>query len=268
MICLCCGITAHELPDNPGGALVAIQEHAIQEHGFTIEEFPHQTRTEVADLPAGAAYVWQRANGSAWLLAIANDQGISEDTIAGLRLQLVQASASAQSVRLVQVGVARELADGSRTWSTESVPIPADTMIDAIAATAVALFWNTGVPHDQVASTIRHVWLHAVPELDASVDERSQPFDLSTLDPALLRPTVMASCHTDDWAIDLGCETGDRFDATPFFASASDQELRDLIAIDFGGDLAADALAELAETYDPRVVAMFAYIRLRGQIGF
>ncbi|HEX6292959.1 MAG TPA: hypothetical protein VFZ66_27495 [Herpetosiphonaceae bacterium] len=247
---------------------MGIQNHAIQDHGFTHEEFAQQTRLDVAGLPVGAGYVWQRANGTAWLLAIAADQGIPPETIAEVRGRYRHGPRSTSGTQIVELGVARELADGSRLWAIESVAMPADTPDDAIAAAAVARYWMTHAPHDSPATTIRHVWFHRVADRDASASEPGQPFAPARLDPALLGPTVWASCHTDDWIIDLGCETGDRFDATPFFASATDEELRKLIAIDFGGDLAADRVAERAETYDSRVRAMFAYIQLRRGMGF
>ena len=72
------------------------------------------------------------------------------------------------------------------------------------------------------------------------------------VDPALLEPTVTASCHSDDYAVEVH-----DFDATGFFTQASDEELRQLREEGFGYGYAADAVAVYVASHDREVQAMF-----------
>lgn len=73
-------------------------------------------------------------------------------------------------------------------------------------------------------------------------------------EPKLLEPKVTASCHSDDHVVEVK-----RFDATLWFAQASDDELWALREENYGGDYAADSVAEFIVAYDPQVQAMFAH---------
>lgn len=63
---------------------------------------------------------------------------------------------------------------------------------------------------------------------------------------------VSANCYSDDRVIEV-----ETFDATPWFEQASDEEILALRRCGFGGDDAADRVAEYAATYDREVQAMF-----------
>ena len=85
-------------------------------------------------------------------------------------------------------------------------------------------------------------------------------------DQELLSPRVTASCHSDDFVVQVN-----EFDASPWFAQASDEELRALRNEGYGGNYTADSVAEFMATYDSRVQAMFDHnnalpdsIELRG----
>lgn len=265
MFCLYCGTKGDEFVAERG-LLGAMQEHAIGTHGFTHEEFALQTRQNVPGTPAGAAYIWSRADGTPWLLAVDRPQ-MSEEQIKTLQLKHVRPG---PLMRLVEVGYALDI-NGTRSWAIDSVAIPASTLPTEIQGVAIEQFWRDYAIHGPEAmADVRHVWLHTdSPELiDDSPEAQGLAFDLHALDPVLLIPKVTGTCHTDDWAIDLGCESGDGFDATPFFAYSSDQAIRELIACGFGGEQAADEVADLAETYDERVAAMFTYLGLPGKSGF
>lgn len=67
--------------------------------------------------------------------------------------------------------------------------------------------------------------------------------------------SILAEAHTDDYAIEV------QFDATPYFAQASDDELIALAEIEFRGDFAADAVAQYMEAHDENLQAMFTYLR-------
>lgn len=266
MICLVCGIKADELVAEQRGLLVAIQEHAIADHGFTHEEFPHQMRSDVPGLGHGVAYMWSRSDGTCWLLAI-DSQQVSEEQIEALRLQYVR---TGLPMRLVEVAYATKT-PGQRSWAIDSVGIPAYTATADIAAVAIEQWWRDYVAQgSEAVAAVQHVWLHtANPKpVDDSPEAQGLAFDLQALPPALLAPKVVGRVHTDDWAIDLGCENGEGFDATPFFAYSADETLRELMACGFGGEYEADAVADLAEAYDERVAAMFTYLNLPGKGGF
>ncbi|SRR5579884_2494765 len=70
-------------------------------------------------------------------------------------------------------------------------------------------------------------------------------------DPALLEPKVTASCYSDDHVVEV------EFNATPWFAQASDAELQALREEGYGGGYTADSVAEYAADYDPFVQAVF-----------
>src|SRR5579862_6158644 len=64
-------------------------------------------------------------------------------------------------------------------------------------------------------------------------------------DPILLEPKVAASCYSDDHVVEVK-----NFDATPWFAQASDEDLLALHDEGYGGDYTADSVAEFAAAYD------------------
>ena len=85
-------------------------------------------------------------------------------------------------------------------------------------------------------------------------------------DQELLSPRVTASCHSDDFVVEVK-----EFDATPWLAQASDDELRALRNEGYGGNYTADSVAEFMATYDSQVQAIFdhnatlpASVELRG----
>jgi hypothetical protein len=71
-------------------------------------------------------------------------------------------------------------------------------------------------------------------------------------DPHLLQPRVTASCHSDDFMVEVK-----EFDATLWFAQAEDDELRALRSEGYSGNSASDSVAEFMATYDSSVQAMF-----------
>jgi len=75
---------------------------------------------------------------------------------------------------------------------------------------------------------------------------------------------IRAECHSDDMAVTA------KFDATPFFEEASDAELLGLVRCGFGGDYAADAVAQHLEDRAGyhTVEAVLDHARGRGDIGF
>lgn len=77
---------------------------------------------------------------------------------------------------------------------------------------------------------------------------------LPRLDLRLLEPRITASCHSDDYVIEV-----EKFDATLWFMQASDEDIRALQSEAYGGDETADTVAELAASYDMQVQAMFEH---------
>ncbi len=72
---------------------------------------------------------------------------------------------------------------------------------------------------------------------------------------------IHAEAHSDDRIIEV------EFDAEPYFAQATDHQLRALIACGFGGDYAADRLAEgLADEVDG-LADLFKYLELVNKPG-
>jgi len=69
-------------------------------------------------------------------------------------------------------------------------------------------------------------------------------------------PAVTAETHDDEHYYEVPS-----FDCTAWFAQASDDAIRGLVACDFGGDYAADAVAEFYDGKHPEVTAMFAHKR-------
>ena len=76
-------------------------------------------------------------------------------------------------------------------------------------------------------------------------------------DGRLWEPRVSASCHSDDWRVEVPF-----FDATPWFAQASDEQIRCLQEEGYGGNYTADSVAELAADYDPQVQQLFTYLEI------
>ena len=67
---------------------------------------------------------------------------------------------------------------------------------------------------------------------------------------------IKAECHSDDYAVEVS------FDATPWFESASREELLELARCEYGGDYPADYLAaDMAADYSHEgVTEMFAHL--------
>lgn len=77
---------------------------------------------------------------------------------------------------------------------------------------------------------------------------------------------IRAECHSDDMIVAV------KFDATDWFSQAGKQEILDLVACGYGGDVPADDIAIHMESRHPFVKAVFGYINaaqlLRRDIGF
>jgi len=83
------------------------------------------------------------------------------------------------------------------------------------------------------------------------------PASSSPGDGRLWEPRVSASCHSDDWRVEVPS-----FDATPWFAQAGDDQIRSLQEEGYGGNYTADGVAELAADYDPQVQQLFTYLEI------
>ena len=68
---------------------------------------------------------------------------------------------------------------------------------------------------------------------------------------------IRAECHSDDRAVEVP------FDAYPWFAQASDNDIRALAACDWGGDYPADDVAEFAAGSNSDVQELFSYLGFR-----
>jgi hypothetical protein len=65
---------------------------------------------------------------------------------------------------------------------------------------------------------------------------------------------IRAEAHSDDHIQEV------EFDASPWFRQASDQEILDLAACDWGGDYPADGVAEFMSGQNPDLDALFGYL--------
>lgn len=79
---------------------------------------------------------------------------------------------------------------------------------------------------------------------------------------SLLAPAIAAEVHTDDRIYEVS------FDAAPYFAQASDEDLRELHKCGWGCDYPADNVAHFMDAVSPEVGAMFAYNARSRQPGF
>ena len=82
------------------------------------------------------------------------------------------------------------------------------------------------------------------------------------VNPELLQPEVTAEVHSDDWRRSVP-----GFSATAWFATASDQDIIDLIDEGCGGNQTADSVAEACEDEHDGIADLFAYTR-GGSCGF
>jgi hypothetical protein len=67
---------------------------------------------------------------------------------------------------------------------------------------------------------------------------------------------IRAEVHSDDHKLRAN------FDATLWFEQADDAEIAELANCNWGGDCAADAVAEFMADYEPSVAKVFAYLDL------
>lgn len=74
--------------------------------------------------------------------------------------------------------------------------------------------------------------------------------------------TIPAEVHSDDYAAEA------RFDATPWFEQASDQEILDLAGCEWGGDYPADAVARFFEQRDSGVDRVFTYLSFQPPMSY
>jgi len=65
---------------------------------------------------------------------------------------------------------------------------------------------------------------------------------------------IRARCYSDDRRIEV------KFDATPWFAKATNDEITSLSECGFGGDYAADEVAIWMANHDDEIARMFQYI--------
>lgn len=68
---------------------------------------------------------------------------------------------------------------------------------------------------------------------------------------------IPAEAHSDDHVIEV------EFDSEAWFESASDDEIRALAGIDWGGDYEADQIALTLSEYDEDLKSLFDYLYLR-----
>jgi hypothetical protein len=68
-------------------------------------------------------------------------------------------------------------------------------------------------------------------------------------------PFIRAEVHADDHAAHAN------FDARPWFEQATDNEIRALVEIEFGGNIESDSLAQFCEDYDENVKAVGQYVQ-------
>jgi len=71
---------------------------------------------------------------------------------------------------------------------------------------------------------------------------------------------IHAECHSDDHAVEV------QFDATPWFHQATDDEILDLEACDWGYDYPADQIAIYMSTHNKEIEFMFAYVEARHKV--
>jgi hypothetical protein len=71
------------------------------------------------------------------------------------------------------------------------------------------------------------------------------------------RPVIPAECHSDDHKVRA------RFDALPWFAQASDEDIRELAGCNWGGDYPADGVAQFLSGRHRRVARVFRYLSYR-----
>jgi len=76
-------------------------------------------------------------------------------------------------------------------------------------------------------------------------------------DARLWEPRVSASCRSEDGRVEVSS-----FDVTPWFAQVGDERIRALQEEGYGGNRAADSVAEFAADYDPRVQQLFTYLEI------
>jgi len=72
---------------------------------------------------------------------------------------------------------------------------------------------------------------------------------------------IRAEVHSDDYAATA------KFDATPWFEKATAEEIEQLAKCDYGGDYAADAVAEWSARLFDEVAEVFRYDEL-ARVGF
>lgn len=67
--CLICHSTPDSLPSHPHrhGALVALQEHVMEDHGYSVDELRASTRIVIDE--ENAVYQWAMPDGVLWMEA-------------------------------------------------------------------------------------------------------------------------------------------------------------------------------------------------------
>jgi hypothetical protein len=73
-------------------------------------------------------------------------------------------------------------------------------------------------------------------------------------------PIVSATIHSDDYRLET------TFQANRWLSEATDQEIKDLASIDWGGDSAADEIAYFMEPLDSDVERVLDYSRIATQV--
>lgn len=76
------------------------------------------------------------------------------------------------------------------------------------------------------------------------------------------QPVIRAEVHSDDHVFEVN------FDALPWFKQATDEEILELAAVDWGGDYISDAVAQHCYQHDSEVEGVLEYVERTSQMGF
>lgn len=137
-------------------------------------------------------------------------------------------------------------------WATDEDTISA---VMTLPPTGIIERYNAAI-HDPAHPTSR---LIAQPAPPTSAQPTSHE---ETVDPKLLEPAVHAQMYSDDH---LYSWYGD---VTAYLAQCSDDELHELIAIEWGKDYPADAIAQWYADQEKAIERMLDYCQQSGRVGF
>jgi hypothetical protein len=99
--------------------------------------------------------------------------------------------------------------------------------------------------------------------VDAKIEEAKEANENKEKTPLVKPATIRAEMHSDDHVHEV------EFDAEDYFKEAADEDLHNLIGINFRGDYASDKVAEFFEESIPEIKECLEYCRhSNGNIGF